>query len=57
MLSVENLPKEVVLCPKCRGQRTVSMPPFIDGDAHYWADNVSGGYICPICDGQGYIKV
>ena len=45
------------LCPLCRGQGTVSKPPYIDGDVHEWTDGVCGGYTCKMCNGSGYIRV
>jgi DnaJ-class molecular chaperone len=43
------------LCPKCNGQGIVSTPPWLDGDVHFYVDNVSGGYTCKVCGGIGYI--
>lgn len=43
------------LCPKCNGQGTVSMPPWVDGDVPYWVDTGTGSYTCPVCGGVGYI--
>jgi hypothetical protein len=48
--------KMIEICPKCLGQGTVSMPPFIDGNILYWIDNVSGGYTCKVYGGMGYVK-
>jgi len=45
------------ICPLCGGQGTVSKPTHIDCDVHEWTDNASGGYVCRICNGLGYIRV
>jgi hypothetical protein len=47
---------EVKACPVCHGQGTVSKPPYIDGDVHIWMDNITGGYQCKVCGGQGYLS-
>jgi hypothetical protein len=43
------------LYPKCNGQGTVSMSPWVDGDILYWFDTRTDGFIYPVCGGVGHI--
>jgi len=47
----------VVLCPNCKGQKTVSRPPHVAGDIDRWESSGTGVYECPTCKGKGYIVV
>ena len=44
-------------CPTCKGQRTVSKPPWIAGDIDTWSDSSMRQYPCPTCNGKGYLVV
>lgn len=43
------------LCPKCYGQKMVSMPPNLNGDVTQWAASATS-YVCGICRGEGKIQ-
>lgn len=45
----------IVLCPCCGGQKTVSKPSFIAGDVNHWVSSGAESYPCPTCDGRGWI--
>lgn len=42
-------------CPKCRGQGTISQPPWIDGNTCEWTDG-GGSFVCPVCKGEKVIE-
>lgn len=42
------------LCPKCNGQKKVSIPPHIPGDVMQWSSSEII-FECGICDGKGII--
>lgn len=42
------------LCPKCNGQKTVSVPPYIDGDTRELTV-IGEVFQCDICKGEGII--
>jgi len=46
----------VLLCPNCGGQKTLSKPPYIAGNINTWVGDTSL-YPCPTCDGRGWIHV
>ena len=46
---------EYQLCPKCNGQGTVSLPPWIDGDTDEFLNVDIGGFTCDICEGEGLL--
>ncbi len=48
---------KVEMCPVCKGQKTVSKPPYIAGDVDSWTDNGSGPYPCPTCGAKGYLVI
>lgn len=50
------IPSEIHLCPNCKGQKTVSRPPWVAGDVTEWATN-GETYPCPTCDAKGYVRV
>ena len=44
------------MCPTCKGQTTVSKPPWIAGDQSEWISyNAFECYPCPSCAGKGII--
>ena len=48
---------DIRLCPKCRGQKIVGKPPWVDGDVEVWTSGQAGGYVCPVCQGRGVIAI
>lgn len=42
------------LCPKCKGQKIVSMPPHVAGDVEFFTSDATG-YPCQICNGEGVL--
>lgn len=48
---------QIVLCPKCQGQKHVNKPPWVAGDQHTWTSSTTGTYPCPVCDERGYLVV
>lgn len=45
----------IVMCPTCGGQKTVSKPTFIPGDVNHWVSSGTVSYPCPTCDARGWI--
>lgn len=45
------------VCPYCKGQGTVSKPPWVAGDKDWWVSSGTQTYICPTCSGQGFVVV
>ena len=45
----------IQLCPKCHGEGTVPIPPFI-GAVEYYIDSITGVYKCKMCGGRGYVE-
>jgi len=43
------------ICPKCKGQGTVSKPPWVDGDINTWSSSGTNSYICNVCHGAKII--
>jgi hypothetical protein len=46
---------QIHLCPNCKGQKTVSKPPWVAGDIDTWSSCDTTTYPCPTCDETGYI--
>ena len=45
------------LCPNCKGQKTVSKPPWVAGDQDFWVSSGMNVYPCPTCNEEGIIYV
>jgi chromosome segregation ATPase len=45
----------IVLCPNCGGQKTVSKPPYIAGDVNAWVGSGTPTYSCQTCGGKGWV--
>lgn len=40
--------KKTCLCPKCEGRGVISKSLYV-------VDNVTGGYVCSVCGGEGIL--
>ena len=47
--------KKPCLCPKCGGRGFISKPPYVSEIMYKWVDNVTGGYVCSVCGGEGIL--
>ena len=45
------------VCPKCRGQKQVAIPPWVAGDVPTFATSGSGPWPCGVCDAKGIIPI
>ena len=50
------MPGDLVVCPKCKGQKIPSKPPWIPHDQPTWSSNRVGTYPCVVCDGKGIVR-
>lgn len=47
---------ELILCPKCGGQKFVNKPPWVAGDQQTWSATSTNGHLCVVCNGQGVVR-
>lgn len=50
----QSVTKTPHLCPKCKGQKIVSMPPHIAGDVEFYTASATA-HPCQICNGEGVL--
>jgi len=50
------MPGDLVVCPKCKGQKIQSKPPWIPHDQPTWTSNQVRTYPCVVCGGKGLVR-